>query len=98
MKTTRHATYELNYHIVWIPTYRRSVRAGDVAIRVRNILQEIADVNGAINIADRYLSGESRSREHENDDDSAEDGARLTAPQDSQADATLQETLGTHAS
>ena len=44
-----------------------------------------ADVNGAVNIADRYLSGESRFREHENDDDSAEDGARLTAPQDSQA-------------
>ena len=31
-----------------------------------------ADVNGAVNIADRY-SGESRFREHENDDDSAED-------------------------
>jgi transposase len=53
-----------------------------------------ADVNGAVNIADRYLSGESRSREHENDDDSAEDGARLTAPQDSHADATTQKTLG----
>jgi transposase len=58
-----------------------------------------ADVNGAVNIADRYLSGESRSREHPNDDDSAEDGARLTAPQDSQADAEVQqETLGTYAS
>ena len=58
-----------------------------------------ADVNGAINIADRYLSGESRSREHPNDDDSAEDGARLTAPQDSQADAEVQQaTLGTYAS
>ena len=57
-----------------------------------------ADMNGAINIADRYLSGESRSREHENDDDSAEDGARLTAPQDSQADAEVQQaTLGTYA-
>jgi len=33
-----------------------------------------ADVNGAVNIADRYLSGESRFREHENDDDSVEDG------------------------
>jgi len=54
---------------------------------------------GGVNIADRYLSGESRSREHENDDDSAEDGARLTAPQDSHADAeTQQETRGTYAS
>lgn len=57
-----------------------------------------ADVNGAINIADRYLSGESHSREHTDGDDSAEDGGRLTAPQDSQADATQQETLGTYAS
>jgi len=58
-----------------------------------------ADGNGAINIADRYLSGESRFREHENDDDSAADGARLTAPQDSQADAEIQQlTLGTYAS
>jgi len=58
-----------------------------------------ADVNGAVNIADRYLSGESRSREHPNDDDSAEDGARLTVPQDSQADAEVQQaTLGTYAS
>jgi len=30
-----------------------------------------ADVNGAVTIVDRYLSGESRFREHENDDDSA---------------------------
>jgi len=58
-----------------------------------------ADVNGAINIADRYLSGESHSREHTDGDDSAEDGGRLTAPQDTQADAeTQQETLGTYAS
>jgi hypothetical protein len=55
--------------------------------------------NGAINIADRYLSGERRFREHENGDDSAEDGGRLTAPQDSQADAEIQQlTLGTYAS
>jgi len=58
-----------------------------------------ADVNGAINIADRYLSGESYSREHRDGDDSAEDGGRLTAPQDSHADAeTQQTTRGTYAS
>ena len=57
-----------------------------------------SDVNGAINIADRYLSGESHSREHTDGNDSAEDGGRLTAPQDSQADAIQQETLGTYAS
>lgn len=51
-----------------------------------------------MNIADRSLSGASRFREHKNDDDSAEDEARLTAPQDNQADADIQqETLGTYA-
>ncbi len=34
----------------------------------------LSTVVGGVNIADRYLSGESRSREHENDDDSAGDG------------------------
>jgi putative transposase len=64
-----------------------------------------ADVNGAINIADRYRSGESRrrsgraSRQKAGDDDSATDGASLTGPQDSQADAeTQQVTPGTNAS
>ena len=64
-----------------------------------------ADVNGAINIADRYRSGESHrrsdraSRQKVGDDDSATDGASLTGPQDSQADAENQQTtLGTYAS
>ena len=64
-----------------------------------------ADVNGAVNIADRYPAGE---RHPQNDrcsgqkvvvDDSGGDGASLTGPQDSQADAeTQQETLGPYAS
>jgi putative transposase len=38
MKTTRHATYNLNYHIVWIPKYRQSVLTGEVADRVKTII------------------------------------------------------------
>jgi len=57
-----------------------------------------ADVNAALNIADRYLSGESHSREYTSGDDSAEEGGHLTVPQDSHADATMQETLGPNAS
>jgi len=64
-----------------------------------------ADVNGAINIADRYRSGESHrrsdrsSRQKAGDDDSATDGASLTGPQDSHADAEIQQvTRGTNAS
>ncbi|SDQ95688.1 RNA-guided endonuclease InsQ/TnpB family protein [Natronobacterium texcoconense] len=66
-----------------------------------------ADVNGAINIADRYRSGESHRRSDREDDsrqkagadDSATDGDSLTGPQDSHADAeTQQVTCGTYAS
>ena len=52
-----------------------------------------ADVNGALNIADRYPAGERQPRSDRNSgqkvvaDDSGGDGASLTGPQDSQADA-----------
>lgn len=34
--------YLLMYHMVWIPKYRRAVLVGDVAIRLKTILQETA--------------------------------------------------------
>ncbi|QFU84705.1 IS200/IS605 family transposase [Natronorubrum aibiense] len=46
MRTTRHATYNLNYHIVWLPKYRQPVLVNEVADRVRSILHEIADDKG----------------------------------------------------
>jgi putative transposase len=46
MKTSRHATYNLNYHIVWLPKYRNAVLTGEVADRVESILNEIADEKG----------------------------------------------------
>ncbi|MBX0297203.1 IS200/IS605 family transposase [Haloarcula nitratireducens] len=46
MKTTRHATYNLNYHIVWVPKYRQPALEGEVASRMRPILHEIADDKG----------------------------------------------------
>ncbi len=79
----KQATFKCSNSMCWVSEYQ-------------------ADLNAALNIADRYLenrrlststrisdsldlSGESHSREHTSGDDSAEDGARLTAPQDSQA-------------
>jgi putative transposase len=46
MQTTRHATYNLNYHLVWLPKYRQSVLGGDVADRVASIIHEIAEDKG----------------------------------------------------
>jgi putative transposase len=46
MQTTRHATYNLNYHLVWLPKDRQSVLGGDVADRVASIIHEIAEDKG----------------------------------------------------
>ncbi len=45
-KSTRHSRYHIFYHLVWIPKYRRSVMSGEVAGRVKEILQEIAAEKG----------------------------------------------------
>lgn len=41
-KTTRHATYFTNYHMVWIPKYRRKILTGNVALAVEESLQTVA--------------------------------------------------------
>ena len=46
MQTTRHATYDLNYHLVWLPQDRQSVLGGDIADRVASIIHEIAEDKG----------------------------------------------------
>jgi putative transposase len=35
--------YDLKYHLVWIPKYRRSLLTGDLASRLKEILHEVAD-------------------------------------------------------
>ena len=37
-KRTRHAVYNITYHLVWCPKYRRPVLAGDVGVRLSEIL------------------------------------------------------------
>jgi IS605 OrfB family transposase len=84
-------------------------RPDQATFRCRNtdcwVSEYQADINAALNIADRYRSGESHRQSDRSSgqkagaDDSATDGASLTGPQDSQADAeTQQPTLGTNAS
>lgn len=38
-----HYRYNLKYHLVWIPKYRRSLLKGTLASRLKEILHEIAD-------------------------------------------------------
>jgi len=37
-KQTRHAHYNINYHLVWCPKFRRPVLAGDVGERLTELL------------------------------------------------------------
>lgn len=42
VKRTKGSVYNLNYHLVWCPKYRRSVLIGQVADRLQRLLDEIA--------------------------------------------------------
>ena len=37
-----HTTNDLKVHLVWVPKYRKKVLTGEVAIRVRDLLKQIA--------------------------------------------------------
>ncbi len=43
LKRTRGAVYDLKYHVVWVPKYRRMVLGERVARRLKRIFQEIAE-------------------------------------------------------
>jgi len=43
IRRTRHAVYDLKYHLVWIPKYRKLVLKGSLAKRLKQIFQEIAE-------------------------------------------------------
>jgi putative transposase len=41
-RTGPHSKFDLKVHLVWIPKYRKAVLVGPVALRVRDLLREIA--------------------------------------------------------
>jgi putative transposase len=42
-KASAHAVYDLKYHFVWIPKYRKQLLVGEVAEAMREILPKIAE-------------------------------------------------------
>ena len=49
VKRTRNATYNINYHLVWCPKYRRPVLSGGVGERLIELLpQYVAELEGEI--------------------------------------------------
>ena len=46
IKSTHHAVYDLKYHFVWIPKYRKKLLKGDVAKYVKQVFRQIAKEYG----------------------------------------------------
>jgi putative transposase len=44
IKRTSHAVYDLKYHFVWIPKYRKMILREEIARRVEEIFKEIAQI------------------------------------------------------
>ena len=44
-RKTSHMIYECKYHICWIPKYRYPILTGQVALRVRELVRQIAAAN-----------------------------------------------------
>ncbi|NLH06592.1 MAG: IS200/IS605 family transposase, partial [Chloroflexi bacterium] len=48
-KQTRHATYNINYHLVWCPKYRRPVLEGAVGARLTELLPDyVRELGGEV--------------------------------------------------
>jgi len=43
VKATPHAVYNINYYLVWIPKYRKSILRGEMKGRLKEIFSEIAE-------------------------------------------------------
>jgi putative transposase len=43
MEKTRYAHYNINYHLVWIPKYRRKVLVGTIKADLETAIREIAE-------------------------------------------------------
>ena len=43
VKRTSHAVYDLKYHMVWGPKYRKMILRGDLAKRLREVFGEISE-------------------------------------------------------
>ncbi len=44
VKRNGHAVYDLKYHFVWIPKYRKVILREDAARRVEEIFSEVAEL------------------------------------------------------
>lgn len=45
IRTSSHSRYDLKYHFVWVPKYRKKILVGPVALRVRELVIEVCRTN-----------------------------------------------------
>ena len=45
IKNTTNTTYDIQYHFVWIPKYRKRVLQGQIKIRIEQLIQICAEIN-----------------------------------------------------
>jgi len=43
IQRTQHAVYDLKYHFVWIPKYRKKLLKGDVVTFIQQVFRRIAE-------------------------------------------------------
>ena len=43
IKSTRHAVYDLKYHLVWVPKYRKHIFDDEIRKSVKEVFQKIAE-------------------------------------------------------
>lgn len=43
LKSAKHAVYDIKYHFVWIPKYRKEILTNRLRKRVEELLREIAE-------------------------------------------------------
>jgi len=46
IRRTKHAVFDVKYHLVWIPKYRKHVLIGEVAQYTKEVLQRVAEEYG----------------------------------------------------
>ena len=46
IRRTKHAVYDLKYHLVWIPKYRKHILTGDVVVYLKEVFNHIAEEYG----------------------------------------------------
>jgi putative transposase len=42
IKRTKHAVYDLKYHLVWIPKYRKEILSGEIREYLKEVFEQIA--------------------------------------------------------